>query len=121
MDAPNADQQEVSGAILHEIQGVMGLGRHRWAAGLVGALFGPAARCLAGQLIRLDDEVARYGLVAAAGNLLAGLIHAYRIDYPEAIPWQGPLLIASNHPGAYDLLILAVSLGREDLKVIRTG
>lgn len=113
-----ADLQGVTSAILHEIRGVMGLARVPGAAYLVGALFGPSAGRLARMLVRLDDEVAKYGLAAAAGNLLSGLIHQFRVARPQAIPQQEPLLVASNHPGAYDLLILAASLTRDDLKII---
>lgn len=118
MKGPVADLQLVTRAILHEIRGVMGLARIPGAASLVGAVFGPSTRRLSRLLVRLDDEAAKYGLAAAAGNLLSNLIHEFRVDCLEAIPQQGPLLVASNHPGAYDLLILAASLDREDLKII---
>ncbi len=36
----------------------------------------------------------------------------------ESIPRDGPLLIASNHPGAYDSLAIMSSIPRKDLKVI---
>lgn len=118
MNRPVADLTPVTSAILHEIQGVMGLARVTGAAHLVGALFGPSARRLGRLLVHMDDEVASYGLAAAAGNLLSNLIHEFRVARPQAIPQQGPLLVASNHPGAYDLLILAASLARDDLKII---
>jgi hypothetical protein len=118
MNAPAADLQGVTRAMLHEIRGVMGLARVPGAAHLVQALFGPSARRLARMLVRLDAEVTRCGLAAAAGNLLSKLIHDCRIDRPQPIPRQGPLLVVSNHPGAYDLLMLAASLARDDLKII---
>jgi hypothetical protein len=118
MKRPVADLTGVTSAILHEIQGVMGLTRAPWATRLVSALFGPAARQLAKLLVRLDQDVASAGLSAGAGNLLARLIQDYQVDCPEAIPREGALLVASNHPGAYDLLMLVASLGRDDLKII---
>ena len=96
----------------------MGLARDSRTARLAAALFGPPARRLATLLVQLDQDVANGGLSAGAGNLLAGLIRDYRVDPPEAIPREGALLVASNHPGAYDLLILVASLGRDDLKII---
>lgn len=106
MSGPGTDFEAVSNAILHEIQGVMGLARYRWAQRLVGLLFGAATRRLAGLLVRLDGNAATYGLGAAAGNLLASLVHEYRVDCPQAIPQDGPLLVVSNHPGAYDMATL---------------
>jgi hypothetical protein len=118
MNTHVADLQGTTAAILHEIQGVMGLARHAWAAGLVRALFGTPTRRLANMLVSLDHDVEAYGLAAAAGNLLSNLVQEYRVECPQAIPWEGPLLVASNHPGAYDILMLAASLGRDDLKII---
>lgn len=118
MNTQTADFQSVTTAILNEIQGVMGLTRHAWAAGLVRVLFGPPTRRLANMLVQLDHDVEAYGLAAAAGNLLSNLDQEYRVECLEAIPQDGPLLVASNHPGAYDILMLAASLGRDDIKVI---
>jgi len=39
----------------------------------------------------------------------------------ETIPAQGPLLVASNHPGAYDVLVLVASVRRDDLKIVVSG
>jgi hypothetical protein len=36
----------------------------------------------------------------------------------EKVPRQGPLLIVSNHPGAYDALVVASCIPRPDLKLI---
>jgi hypothetical protein len=118
MNRPVADLTGVTSAILDEIQGVMGLARDSWTARLAGALFGRSARRMANLLVQLDHDIASAGLSAGAGNLLARLIQDYQVDPPEAIPREGPLLVASNHPGAYDLLILVASLGRDDLKII---
>jgi hypothetical protein len=34
------------------------------------------------------------------------------------IPTTGPLLVASNHPGAYDTLVITSNLPRDDIKII---
>ena len=36
----------------------------------------------------------------------------------ETLPKEGPLLIASNHPGAYDSLVISSQIPRDDLKII---
>ena len=36
----------------------------------------------------------------------------------ERIPEEGPLIVASNHPGAYDSIAIISNLPRQDLKVI---
>ena len=36
----------------------------------------------------------------------------------ETLPATGPLLVVSNHPGAYDLFLILASLPRDDVKAI---
>jgi hypothetical protein len=43
------------------------------------------------------------------------------ISGAENIPQEGPLLITSNHPGAYDFLVIAASIPRNDLKVVSSA
>lgn len=38
----------------------------------------------------------------------------------EHIPLSGPLLVTSNHPGAYDALVIFSKLGRRDIRWIGT-
>lgn len=39
----------------------------------------------------------------------------------ELLPKEGPLLVASNHPGAYDSLVISSSVPRDDLKIISSN
>ena len=113
-----ANLEAVTNAILLEIQGVMGLGYSRLAQWLVRSIFGWPARRMAGLLVQVDQDIARYGLRAAAENLLYGLVQDFKVNCQQSIPKDGPLLIVSNHPGAYDILILIANLFRDDLKII---
>ena len=36
----------------------------------------------------------------------------------DVIPKEGPLIIAANHPGAYDALVITANLPRSDIKII---
>jgi hypothetical protein len=125
MNGQSADLERVTNAILSEIQGVMGLAQTRLAQWPIRLIFGSPARRLASMLVHLDQDIARNGLSAAAGNLLARFVQDLRVDCPQGIPdctqgipKDGPLLVVSNHPGAYDLLILVANLLRDDLKII---
>jgi hypothetical protein len=40
------------------------------------------------------------------------------INGAENLPAEGPLIIASNHPGAYDVLLIGSVLGRRDLRIM---
>jgi hypothetical protein len=108
--------QSVQQAILGEIWGVMG--RARWSRGLVGTLFSRPAARLAELLVRLEEDTAQVGFTAGARNLLDSLVEAYQVECQQAVPVVGPLLAASNHVGGFDVILVAASLGRDDLKII---
>jgi hypothetical protein len=118
MNGQEANFEAVTNAVLIEIQGIMGLAQNRLAQRAVRSIFRPPASRLANLLVRLDQDVANHGLRAAAENLLARFVQDFRVDCPQPIPRDGPLLVVSNHPGAYDVLLLVASLFRDDLKII---
>lgn len=39
----------------------------------------------------------------------------------DLLPKEGPLLVASNHPGAYDSLVISSLIPRDDLKIISSN
>jgi hypothetical protein len=39
----------------------------------------------------------------------------------ELLPEEGPLVVASNHPGAYDSLVISAMVPRDDLKIISSN
>ena len=65
-----------------------------------------------------DRHLACSGFAEAARRVLPRFISDWRAYGTEHIPLQGPLLVASNHPGAYDVLVVAANLTRDDLKVV---
>jgi hypothetical protein len=118
MNGQIADVENVTNAVITEIQGVMGLARYRLAHWLLRSVFGLPARRLASLLVQFDQDISEYGLRATAENLLTRFVEDVWVECSQGIPKDGPLLVVSNHPGAYDLLILAANLFREDLKII---
>jgi hypothetical protein len=67
---------------------------------------------------RFDDWVRHSGFVEATRLALPRFIDDYRAHGLESIPRDGPLLITANHPGAYDALLIAACVGRNDLKIV---
>jgi len=112
------DLESVTEGLIHEILGVMGLGRSNWAYRLMGPFFRLPARRMSKLLVNFNNETANHGWKAGASLFLLNFIQNYRVTGIESIPNEGPLLIVSNHPAAYDVIILAASLPREDLKII---
>jgi len=72
-------------------------------------------------IARIDALVRDYGFVAAAKIAIEELSGGYVARGADTIPADGPLIIASNHPGTYDGFALISSLKREDFKVMVSG
>jgi hypothetical protein len=73
---------------------------------------------MASLLAELDRNVAEYGWQSGAQRFLTHFVDAAQVSGAESLPREGPLMVASNHPAAYDVIILAASLPRDDLKII---
>lgn len=68
-------------------------------------------------LARFDARIEASGMAAAAVHALRDLGATFtRVG--EAPPARGPLLLVSNHPGAYDALVLIAALGRDDVALV---
>lgn len=49
---------------------------------------------------------------------LGQFAHIVRVSGQEHLPNRGPLLIVSNHPGAFDILVVLSQIARNDIKLI---
>jgi hypothetical protein len=104
--------------ISDEIYKALGLSSSGWYSKLLQPLFHIPASRFAKLGAKFDTWVAETGLVEAARRLLPDFISDLTIRGGEHIPQEGPLLIASNHPGTYDSLVIAANLPRSDLRII---
>jgi 1-acyl-sn-glycerol-3-phosphate acyltransferase len=60
-------------------------------------------------------------LQASAQEWLSKIVSGLNIFGKETLPQEGPVLIASNHPGTYDGLAIAAAVQRQDLKIVASG
>jgi len=65
-----------------------------------------------------DQRIEKIGFQAASRWILPNFIEGMNVSGENSIPRKGPLLVASNHPGAYDALVIAANIPRDDLKII---
>jgi hypothetical protein len=118
---PSSDRQDVAAyreKITDEICRALGFSPSGAARRLLGPLFRYPAGRFAGIIARADDEIRSSGLSGGARSILADFSLKPAVRGAESIPRDGPLLIASNHPGAYDSLAIMASVPRKDLKVV---
>jgi len=86
--------------------------------GLVGRLvYRPTTR-FSRIFAEADERAQREGLPGAGESLARSLNVSVTSTGQAGIPAQGPLLVVSNHPGAYDSVALCASIPRPDLKII---
>ena len=89
--------------------------------GLARRLLAPVFRRPAGRFGRIaalaDLETESSGISGAARRILPDLSLAPSARGTENIPVDGPLLLVSNHPGAYDSVAILSCVPRRDIKV----
>jgi hypothetical protein len=62
--------------------------------------------------------VAEGGVSAGANWVLPHFVKGHVSRGEENIPPEGPLVIAANHPGSYDSLVISAHVARPDYKII---
>ncbi|MCO6449191.1 MAG: 1-acyl-sn-glycerol-3-phosphate acyltransferase [Caldilineales bacterium] len=104
-------------ALTVEIVKAFGFTPGGWASRLAGVIFWLPAQASARLVVAVDTQVEEMGLAAACRSLLSRFVDETVVRGKEFLPASGPLLIASNHPGAYDVPLILASLPRDDVKV----
>lgn len=107
--------------ITDEVFIALGLPAHGWVRETFGPLFARPTRRFVELLAHFDRVVAQEGPCQAARGLLPRFADQMEVHGAETIPREGGLLVASNHPGSIDGLLIAAHAGRDDIKVIASG
>jgi len=95
--------------------------RYRWLCRLMLPLVWPAAHRFARIAASFDLYVQHLGLREGMRRILPYFVSDVRACGVEHVPAEGPLLVVSNHPGAYDSIAIAATLPRTDLNIIAGG
>lgn len=93
----------------------------RWLRSLLRTLVSPPARRFATLAASFDETVAHIGFRESVRQVISTFARDIQRRGCENIPETGSLLIASNHPGSCDSLLIAACLPRDDLKIIAAG
>jgi 1-acyl-sn-glycerol-3-phosphate acyltransferase len=104
--------------IIDEICYALGVSRNGVTRRLLGPLFRRPAGIFGRLAARVDNEVESSGLGGGARLILPGFSLYPSVRGAENIPADGPLLVASNHPGGLDSIAIMSCIPRKDLKVL---
>jgi hypothetical protein len=117
--APSAATPEALKAhLVYELSQAAGLRAGGWQQALLARALRRPLDSIARLFSEVDAAIGRDGIAAAFGGLLERFARDPRIRGAEHLPADGPLILASNHPGAYDALLIGSTLGRHDLKLV---
>jgi hypothetical protein len=65
-----------------------------------------------------EHRLVKEGWQKASAWFITHFVDKTSVLGADTIPKEGPLIIASNHPGAYDSLVISSQIPRDDLKII---
>jgi hypothetical protein len=117
----NPDPTKVSKiyrSIMTEFLIALNLPAQGWIRMLLSPILHIPANRFARMAAELDDRVEQSGTVVGMSWFLHHYIDAIEVHGAENIPSQGPLLFASNHPGAYDGVCVLSSCRRDDINIV---
>jgi len=104
--------------VAEEVANALRLPRHGIHMQLLTPILGRPTRRFAALAARFDADTMTLGTAAAARQFVANFVENTRTRGCERVPETGPLIVASNHPGVTDMMALAASLPRDDVKMI---
>ena len=108
-------------AIIKEALWVLGLGAHPGLSRLVTPLIRPPVSRFANFAEDFESDTDRLGFRDASRKHIVNYVQDIDTSSLSELPEEGPLLLASNHPGTYDFLMLASLLPRDDLKIVASN
>ena len=114
----NALTKQLRESLLDEIVTAVALPRIGLTRSVMRGLFQSVTDRLAHLGATFDQITKEEGLSAASEWALTHFCTGYQVHGIEHIPKSGPLLVASNHPGTYDALVLFANLAGHKIRCI---
>lgn len=113
-----ADVNVMTTRLVEEVFNALGFSKTGFACRNFGWIARPIARRLAVMLVPIDQDLGEYGSQVAARNFLPPFVNEIKSRGAESIPATGPIIVASNHPGAYDSMAIVSQIPRPDATFI---
>ena len=114
MDQVNNITQILSG----ELFKALGFATNGWVSNTLSPFVQRPIQKFSNICVGFDQQVREHGFQQASHWILQNFIKDMVVHLLPDIPKEGPLLIASNHPGAYDTLVITSNIPRDDIKII---
>jgi hypothetical protein len=118
--APDMEEQ-ISRDITFEIFRAAKIPDIKWLRKAISSMVNSPVSRFSKIIAEFDSSVRDNGFVFASGQILQKLTGGVIATGQELIPANGPLIIASNHPGTYDGFAIISHLPRNDFRLIVSG
>jgi hypothetical protein len=115
-DAPTPEA--LKSHLIYELCQAAGLRTGGWQQRAVAAVMNRPIDSVAHLFSEIDATIGRDGIAAGFAALLSRFVRDPIIKGIQNLPPEGPLLVISNHPGAYDVLLIGATLARRDLRIL---
>jgi hypothetical protein len=112
------DVEKVRHLIMNEVYRIIGVSESGAAGKFLDLIFRAPSRRFATICTRFETLTAEEGFQAALQWMIEPFVTEIFTHGIENIPPEGPLLLVSNHPGAYDSVAIGSKIARMDMKVI---
>lgn len=116
----DSDISALSASLVNELVGAVGLPKTAFWHNLFWCTFRKITDRLSTLGVTFDRLVGSDGLPTGSEWALKHFCTSIPILGAEHVPQTGPLLVVSNHPGAYDGLVIFSKLVRKDIQWIST-
>lgn len=121
LNQPTPDIETLNQLLVDEVTKGFNWPLTDWRRALVEKIVSPGTRRFAALGVEFDRVAAEAGFAAAARHVLPRFLKDYAAHGLENIPRSGPLIVASNHPGTCDSLVLAACIDRPDFRIVAGG
>jgi hypothetical protein len=101
-----------------DLLSAFGLGELRHGQDLLRLISRIPTQRLARQVATYDEIVGESGLAAGSAWALERMTRCLEVEGLVNVPREGPLLLAANHPGLSDAIVLFATTPRSDLRVL---
>lgn len=113
-----ADPQALRQAVLREFFWLLDLPEESLLRRAAQPVLDPVVGRFTDLAAEFDRRVAQVGLPAAVRPYVPRFTHGVTALGVDQVPASGPVLLVSNHPGAYDLFAVLAQLPRDDVRVV---
>jgi hypothetical protein len=107
--------------LIDEIINAAGLKKSPGLHGIFNFFLNKITTRLSNICVLTDRKIMKDGFPAATGWMASHWVREVITRGAASLPSSGPLLVVSNHVGAYDILVVPSQVDRADIKIIASG